>query len=212
MSDREFGGECVCCSMLESESRLLFLILVILALRTLLEAPFSGFLGSFLKMQGIDTTPTLSPAFAFYKGWCGAEYVLSSFTPCLPWVLTLLHTQPEDYQSGICAIGVSNGTRRHARRTLNGKDGLNGEIYLKVSSVRLMISFTGSHSLMDGIYGYTNNAITSLNKKQLLPARLPFVECLHYMISSPSPLCACTVPMTSIIFSTFKWLYFLHAL
>jgi len=69
MSDREFGGECVCCSVFKSESRLLFLILVILAARIFLNPSSGGCLGSSLQMLGIDTA--LSSAFTLYESWYG---------------------------------------------------------------------------------------------------------------------------------------------
>lgn len=49
MSDREFGGECVCFSMRRVNSRLLFLILVVLGLPTSFEHDFGACLGKFLE-------------------------------------------------------------------------------------------------------------------------------------------------------------------
>ena len=49
MSDREFGGECVCFSMRRVKSRLLFLILLVLGLPTSFEHDFGSCLGNFLE-------------------------------------------------------------------------------------------------------------------------------------------------------------------
>jgi hypothetical protein len=49
MSDREFGGECVCFPMCRVKSRLLFLILIILGVPTLFEHDFGACLGKFLE-------------------------------------------------------------------------------------------------------------------------------------------------------------------
>ena len=86
MSDREFGGECVCGSKFESESRLLFLIFDFWAARTFLEACLGGCLGSSLQMQGIDTAATLSSAFTFFESWYGRKVcTLSSSERRLSW-------------------------------------------------------------------------------------------------------------------------------
>lgn len=49
MSDREFGGECVCFSMRRVKSRLLFLIFVVLGVPTSFEHDFGACLGKFLE-------------------------------------------------------------------------------------------------------------------------------------------------------------------
>ncbi len=62
MSDREFGGECLVFYS-SSQSRLLFLILVVLVVPSSFEYVFAACLGKFLELLGVHTTSTSTSAF-----------------------------------------------------------------------------------------------------------------------------------------------------
>ncbi len=109
MSDREFGGECFT-SVIESESRLLFLILVISVVRTLLENNFLVAWEPPPKMQGIDTASISFSAFTISKS-CGRRlWALSCLeareaaSAVIKLVPQIYQRQPLSHCQGNCAV------------------------------------------------------------------------------------------------------------